>query len=80
MFDYMKTYEERKLFMTALGRKVETGEIPVGEWLKIVYHWTRFELALHYKEKQYQRMIKHGKWLNNVVDVIHFREEMDANL
>lgn len=80
MSDYMKTYAERKAHMQKLGKLVETGEIPIGEWFKIVYHWTMFEIHLYKSNRSYDKMIKHGKWLNNATEVIDFRQEMNSNL
>lgn len=69
----MTTYEERKVMLNEI---LEHKLIEPAEALKTIYHWWRFELALVRRDRANKIAIKHGKRLDEQIEVLGFRAEM----
>lgn len=72
----LKTYEDRKNYIKALGERLGT-DITVKEWFVIIHQWTMYEITLVRVEKAERRL---GKWrdkLNTTFAVLDFRQDLD---
>lgn len=69
----MTTFEERHAMLYEI---IEHKLIEPKEMFKTIYHWWRFELALVRRDRANKTAIKHGKRLDEQVEVLGLRAEM----